>query len=142
MSVERKERVDVARGDDYEVRERVVEVAPTTRSVLVSRISQLVWLMAAALVAFRFVLLLIGASSASGFASFVYGVTNPFVAPFAGILTLPPLAEGAYVDVASLFAAVVYVLLTWVIVTVFQLIFAERRGVKQVRTVQKTGHGV
>lgn len=142
MTIERRENEEIARGDGYEVRERKVEVAPSTRSVLVSRISQLIWLLTAvlvALIAFRFVLLLLGASSGSGFASFIYTVTNPFVAPFAGILNLPPLGEGSTLDAASLFAMVVYLLVAWVVVSVFQLIFGTTRGVRQIKTVELTG---
>jgi hypothetical protein len=38
-----------------------------------------------ALLGLRFVLRLLGASSASGFVSFIYTVTYPFVAPFFGM---------------------------------------------------------
>ncbi len=145
MTIEKRENLDIARGDGVEVRTRSVEVAPATRGVVVSRVNQLIWLLTAvlvALIAFRFVLLLVGAGYQSGFAGFIYTVTNPFVAPFAGILNLPPLAEGSYFDVGSLFAAVAYVLLAWVIVSVIRIVFGTSGGVRQVQTVQRTGRDV
>lgn len=141
MTVERREHLDVERGAGYEVQRRSVEVAPSTRGVVVSRIGQLIWLLTAVLVAligFRFILLLLGAGYESGFAGFVYNVTNPFVAPFANILNLPPLAQGSYFDVGSLFAMVVYVLVAWVVVSLIRIIFGTSRSVRQVNTVQRT----
>jgi hypothetical protein len=52
------------------------------------------------LLAFRFVLLLLGANRDSGFVSFVYALSAPFVAPFYGIF--PNVAYGsAYFDPAT-----------------------------------------
>ena len=44
MSEERKEEVRVSRSAGYERRQRVVEHAPTTRAVFVSRLNKLIWL--------------------------------------------------------------------------------------------------
>lgn len=101
----------VVEGRDYARKERVVESAPTTQNVLVSRITQLVWLFVAVIVgllAFRLVLALIGANPASGFVNFIYTITNPLVWPFVGIVGTPNFGGGSVLDVASIFAMVVY----------------------------------
>lgn len=61
----------------------------------------------------RIVFYLFGARSV-GFASFLYNITNPLVAPFRGIFTNPS-ADGSFFDVASLVAIVVYVLIGWLV---------------------------
>lgn len=66
------------------------------------------------LVGFRFVFLLLGANPANAFVAWVYDLSAPLVAPFAGILgqSATSLAEGAVVesifDWTSLIALVVY----------------------------------
>ena len=131
MAQEQRERVQVVEGDGYAQRRRVVEAAPTTRTVLVSRISALIWLIAAviiAVLAFRFVLVLISANPGTPFVDFIYSLSNPFVAPFAGIV-----ASGV-IDIASLVAMVVYALAAWLLVTLFRLIFADTNRVRKVTT--------
>jgi uncharacterized protein YggT (Ycf19 family) len=131
MAQQQREHVQVVEGDGYAQRRRVVESAPTTRSVLVSRISALIWLFAALIVtvlAFRFVLVLIDANPAP-FVDFIYSLSNPFVAPFAGIVTSPG------IDVGALIAMVVYTLAAWLLVTLFRLLFADTNRVRKVTTV-------
>ena len=60
-----------------------------------------------------------------GFASFLYSLTNPLVAPFVGIFPAPS-AGGAYIDTAAIVAMVVYALVAWAIVS---LIDYSRRSV-------------
>jgi hypothetical protein len=93
------------------------------------RVGQLVFLVfgvAIALIAIRFVLLLLGANPEAGFADFVYSVTNPLVAPFEGIFGAPDLETGVF-DPASLVAIVVYALLGWVVGKVIDITLGETR---------------
>ena len=62
------------------------------------------------LLGLRFILLLFGANAANGFVNFVYGLTEPLVAPFQGIFG-PLSAEGFFVDWASIIAIIVYVVI-------------------------------
>lgn len=56
------------------------------------------------LIGFRFILLLLGANPASGFVSWIYGWSNPFVAPFYGIFgQQSATATGTGVVVQSVF---------------------------------------
>ncbi len=106
--------------------------AETTRSVSTDpyddrrdaawRASQLVWLVfgvAIALIAIRFVLLLLGANPDAGFTDFIYTVTNPLVRPFEGIFAIPP---DAPFDLAALMAIVFLFLVAALIVALVKAI--------------------
>ncbi len=85
---------------------------------------RLIWLLAIVLeifIGFRVFLKLIAANPESGFASFVYTITAPFLAPFAGLTTTPS-ANGSVLEISSLIAMVVYALLFWLAVYVIHLI--------------------
>lgn len=92
---------------------------PTTR-----KLDRIIWLIAVVLeilIGFRVFLKLIAANPQSGFASFIYSVTAPFLAPFAG-LTPTPAAEGAVLEISSIIAMAVYALLFWLAIYVTHLI--------------------
>ena len=78
------------------------------------------------LIAIRFVLRLLGANAAAGFASFIYGVTAPFVAPFVGLFGTPNF-DGAVLELHSITAIVVYALLAWVLAKIVQLTMSDSR---------------
>lgn len=108
----------------------VVETsAPTTKVVehdrQVSKISQIVWYIAGVLIALlllRAVLALLGANLDNAFASFVYSITDPLVAPFRGLLQVGQFQAGvSRLEVETLLAAVVYALLAWGIVKAVNL---------------------
>ena len=71
------------------------------------------------LLIFRLIFKATGANPGSGFVSFIYGVTQIFVMPFAGIFS-PAVTQGAEVaavfEPASIVAIMVYSLLAWGIV--------------------------
>lgn len=140
MATEREERVRVERAGDFERKQRVVEYAPSLQVVLVSRISQLIWLIAGivdGLLVFRFILKLVAADPSSGFANFVYSITNPLVAPFGGIVALPPTQTGSVFDFAALFAIAVYTIVAVVIIQLLRILFASAGGTKQVTTIER-----
>ena len=100
------------------------------------RAGQLVYLVFAvveALIAIRFVMLLLGANPDAGFTSFVYGVTGPLVAPFEGIFGAPDVETGVF-DPASLVALIVYPLVGWVIAKLIDILLGERRSAVRTRT--------
>ncbi len=62
----------------------------------------------------RVVLSLIGANEANAFASFIYGLTDLFVAPFRGLLQTGEFQAGvSRFEFETLVAALVYTLLGW-----------------------------
>jgi uncharacterized protein YggT (Ycf19 family) len=100
------------------------------------RAAQLVWLVfgaGVALIAIRFVLLLLGANPDAGFTDFVYTITNPLVRPFEGIFGAPDLETGV-LDPASLVAIVVYSLLAWVAATLVDIVAGESRSADETRS--------
>lgn len=140
MATEHKEEVRVIRDEGFERRQRVVEHTPSTRRELVSRISQFVWLIVAGIIvllAFRFVLMLLAANPANGFANIIYNVTNVLVAPFATLLPTPAFEGGSIVDVASIVAMVVYMLVAWMFVQLFRILFDDTSGFRRVKTVRR-----
>lgn len=59
------------------------------------------------LLAFRFVLKLLGANPAAGFTSFIYGVTNIFAAPFLNVFRMTRV-EGSIFEWTTILAMFVY----------------------------------
>ena len=140
MAMEHKEHVEEISDGNYARRERVLEVAPETRQVLVSRISRLMWLITmiiAGLLAFRFILLLIGANPGTSFVAFIYDITQVLIAPFAGIVASPALDGTSMMDVASLFAIAVYAIATWALVELFRILFSGTRSTRHVSTIER-----
>ena len=96
--------------------EPVVPVRPTTYRAAAPgwvRLIQLIWFVAGlidVLVGLRFVLLLLGASTASPFVVLVRNLTAPLVAPFQGIFPVSG-TNGFVFEPASLVALVVYPLI-------------------------------
>ena len=96
----------------------VDEVVDTEREVGrsrgLARISQVVdyiFYVIYALLAMRFILALIAARSSAGFVQFIVGVTNPFFAPFRGIVASPRTDEGNTFLLPIVIAIIAYILL-------------------------------
>ena len=71
------------------------------------------------LLAFRFVFKLLGANPASGFVSFIYSITQIFLAPFTAIFrasVTQGIETKAVLEPSTLIAMVVYALIAWGIV--------------------------
>ena len=81
-----------------------------------------------ALLLIRFVLKALGANPEAGFAQFIYGVTGPLVAPFAGLFGTPQAASGATLELHTLIAVVMYALVAWLLVRLAWLVFGEGRS--------------
>lgn len=82
--------------------------SPTTRPLY--RGTQIVWYVLSileVLLAFRFVLKLMGANPLAGFTSFIYGVTYIFAAPFLSVFRITRI-EGSVFEWTTLLAMVVY----------------------------------
>lgn len=82
--------------------------SPTTKPLY--RGTQIVWYILGimeALLAFRFVLKLLGANASAGFTSFIYGVTYFFSAPFLSVFRVTKV-EGSVFEWTTLLAMLVY----------------------------------
>lgn len=78
----------------------------------------------------RFLLALFGADPLNGFASFIYGITFPFVLPFADLFgpgREPQLGVNIF-DASSLVAIAIYHLFAWIGSKVAQLVYLRTRS--------------
>lgn len=73
------------------------------------------------LLAFRVILKMLGANSASPFVSFIYAISRLFAQPFAGILGTSA-SSGLVLEWSTLIAMAVYAILAYGIVRLLQLI--------------------
>lgn len=74
--------------------------------------------------AFRFVLKLLGANPEAGFTKLVYGISSPFAGPFLNIFHATAnqgVETTSFFEWSTLVAAVVYVVITWGIIKIFKL---------------------
>jgi hypothetical protein len=93
--------------------------SPTTKPLY--RGTQIVWYILGileALLAFRFILKLLGANPAAGFTNFIYSVTYPFAAPFLAVFRITKV-EGNVFEWTTLLAMLVYWLIAMAIVKLF-----------------------
>jgi len=94
-----------------------------SRSRPLYRGSQVVWYILGileALLAFRFVLRLLGANPGAAFTNFIYTVTYPFVAPFIAVFHTTRVAGSAF-EWTTLLAMVVYWLIALAIIRLFTM---------------------
>ena len=110
------ERIDQVAG---QFRAKAVdEVVQTEREVergrgaaRVSQVVDYIFYVIYALLGLRFLLALLAARSTAGFVQFIVAVTNPFYAPFRGIVSSPTTGGGHTLMVPLVIAIVVYILL-------------------------------
>jgi hypothetical protein len=83
--------------------------------------TQIVWYILGLLdilLAFRFVLKLLGANSAAGFSNFIYTTSYPFAAPFLNVFRATNV-QGSVFEWTTILAMLVYALIAWGIVKIF-----------------------
>jgi YggT family protein len=127
---------------DYrEVRTTQHEAGQEQR-VATFRATQLIWLLLGlveAAIALRVVFKLIGVNAENAFATLLYGVTNLFVAPFAS-LTGAPAAGGMVLEISSIIAMIVYLLVGWALERIVYVLFYRPRGPVSVRQTTVADH--
>jgi hypothetical protein len=104
--------------------------------------TQIIWLLLGlleAVIALRVVFKLIGVNAANPFATLLYNVTNLFVAPFAS-LTSAPAAGGMVLEISSIIAMIVYLLIAWGIERIVYVLFYRPRGPVSVRQTTVSDH--
>lgn len=80
--------------------------------------TQIVWYLLGlveVLLAFRFVLKLLGANAGAGFTNFIYSVTGPFTSPFVAVFRVSK-AQGSTFEWTTLLAMFVYWVVAWGII--------------------------
>jgi len=121
---------------------RVSEVRTTQREpererrIFTFKATQLVWLLFGileALIALRIGLKIIGANPDSPIAGFIYGFTSLFLSPFEGLVGTPS-AGSMVLEVSSVIAMRVYVLIAWALERTIWVLFYRPRGPVDTRT--------
>jgi len=112
------ERTEVVEGDPYAGNRgaafKVVQAVHLIFGILVG------------LVGIRFVLKALGANPNADFATIMYNLTQPLVAPFVGLFGTPQ-TDGVVIEPQSLVAMLVYALLGWVLGRLVWVIMGETR---------------
>jgi uncharacterized membrane protein YuzA (DUF378 family) len=106
------------------------------------RATQVIWLVVGlieALIALRVVFKMIGVNADNAFASFLYSVSNVFVAPFAS-LTGAPAVSGMVFEFSSIIAMIIYALIGWAIVKIVYVAFYKPRGPVSVKQTSVAEH--
>lgn len=100
------------------------EYAPTEEVSPATRVGQVIYVILGiiiALIIIRVVLKALAANAGAAFTSFVYGITDPLVAPFQGIFATPTSSRGSVFEFSSIVAIVVYALVAWAIVRLIEI---------------------
>jgi hypothetical protein len=102
---------------------------------------QLIWLLLGileALIALRIGLKLVSANPASPIVAFIYGFTDLFLFPFAGMIASP--SSGSIVlELSSVFAILVYAMIAWAVARTVWLLFYRPRWPVVVNTQTTRG---
>ena len=94
----------------------------STRTKPLYRGTQIVWYILSIveiLLAFRFVLKLLGANAGAGFTQFIYGATYIFAAPFLSVFKTDRIVSGSYFEWSTLLAMFVYWVIALGIIRIF-----------------------
>jgi uncharacterized protein YggT (Ycf19 family) len=94
-----------------EVVETEREVSRSRGLARVSQVVDYIFYVIYALLGMRFLLALLAARSSAGFVQFIVSVTNPFYAPFRGIVSTPTIEGGHTLMLPIVVAIVAYILL-------------------------------
>jgi uncharacterized protein YggT (Ycf19 family) len=100
------------------------EYVPTEEVSPATRVAQVIYVILGiiiALIIIRVVLKALAANAGAAFTSFVYGITDPLVAPFQGIFPTPTSSRGSVFEFSSIVAIVVYALIAWVVVRLIEI---------------------
>ena len=100
------------------------------RQIVLRKTTNLIWWFTGiveGLIGLRIALRLMAANPGNPFADFVYTLSSVFLWPFS-TLTRNPSAGGAVLEVSSVIAMIVYLLLAWVVVELLWLLLGRERA--------------
>jgi len=110
--------------------------------VVTFKATQMIWLLLGLLeaaIALRVVFKLIAVNAANPFAKLLYGVTNLFVAPFKSLVGNPTSGDNV-LEITSVIAMLVYLLIAWGIERIVYVLFYRERGPVSVRQTTVAEH--
>lgn len=105
-----------------EYRRDVVRTETVSPAFRVAQLVYVVFGVAIALIIIRVILKALAANAGAGFTSFLYGITNPLVAPFQGIFATPQTSTGSVLELSSIVAIIVYALIAWALVRLIEIL--------------------
>jgi len=124
-----------------EKQEQVVDDSFTRRNNILDRTTQIMYFlvgMLEVLLGLRLLLRLINADSTSSFASFIYNLSAPFVAPFNGIFNNDQvLNQVGVIELSTILAMGIYALLAYGVVRLLYILFKPDRSSKEVYTASR-----
>jgi YggT family protein len=128
---------------DYKEVRTTEHEAGREQRVATFKATQLIWLLLGLLEAalvLRVIFKLVGVNPANSFATLLYNVTDFFLAPFAS-LARSPTAGGSVLEVSTVIAMIVYLLIGWALERIVYVFFYRPRGpvsVKQTTVAEHT----
>lgn len=75
-----------------------------------------------AMLGFRVFLLAFSANLSAPFAQFVYKTSTDYLEPFRGIFAAKPIGENGYLDIAAIFAIIIYLFVAWIFSSLITLV--------------------
>jgi YggT family protein len=123
LPVDRREETVVTQQPGYAATEQFTRDVAAEHRMQMMQITRIIYTILGLLemlLGIRFVLHLIAANPASGFAQFIYGISGPFAAPFNGLVATPA-SGGSVLEVTTLIAMAVYALFFWIILRVIPI---------------------
>lgn len=114
----------VTRTGDGAVTADRADDAAAARDNTALTIDRIIWFLTGLLLlllAFRFVLALLGANPANGFANFIYTASYPFVAPFFGLFGYNLHYGISHFEIFTLVAMAVYAAIAWALTSLVAL---------------------
>jgi uncharacterized protein YggT (Ycf19 family) len=85
----------------------------------------------------RVFLLAFSANAATPFVQYIYKTSADYLAPFRGIFPSKPVGETGYLDVASIFAIIMYLLFAWLVSAGINYIQAKIDLIKEKESERK-----
>ena len=143
VSVDRREQTVTTQEPGYASTEQVTCDVAAERRQGTNQINQIMYTILGILeigLGLRLVLKVIAANASSGFADFIYGITAPFIAPFAGLVGTPT-SGGTILEITTLIAMAVYALLFWIILQVLAIATARPSARSVSRTTNEQTPG-
>ncbi len=143
VSVDRREETVSTQQPGFVSTEQVTRDVAAERRQGMDQLNQIMYTILGILeigLGLRLVLRLIAANASSGFADFIYGVTGPFIAPFAGLVGTPT-SGGTILEITTLIAMAVYALFFWIVLQVIAIVMARPSARSVSRSVREQTPG-
>jgi uncharacterized membrane protein len=120
---------NVERNAELSVAEKQRAIAAANQNSAVARFVRIIYFLFGVLevlLAVRIVLHLLAANAGNVFADLIYGLTNPFVVPFATLLANPAIGAGV-LEITTIIAMIAYAILAWIIGRILWLALSRPR---------------